>query len=152
MKAPLPLALLLAAGAVQAQTPMLTSRLSSVVGSFTVGYATVGDGGSFSETLRTLDAAYNRNELDSGSASGTVGTTPVQGDASFAVAQNYAITPALLSASGSGATSGSTPYNDVGVGAQTISPVPELTIGLLLSVGVGLMLWRRRMASAEPRT
>jgi PEP-CTERM motif len=123
MKAPLFTALLIAAGAAHAQAtaPTLTSRLSAVVGSFTVGYATLGDGGSFNETLRTLDASFSRNEADSGSASGVVGSTPVQGSAGFAVTQDYAVTPLLISAAGSGATAADTPYSYVSVGARTIS-------------------------------
>lgn len=104
-----------------AQQPTLTSRLSSVVGSFVVGYSTLGDGGSFSETLNTMDAAFSRNESDAGGVDGFVGGTPVQGNASFAVTQDYAITPLLFSASGTGASSADTPYTYVSIGAQTIS-------------------------------
>lgn len=123
MKAALRIALLLAAGSAQAQAPAptLTSRLSSVVGSFTVGYSTLGDGGSFNETLRTLDASFSRDEADAGGVNGFVGSTPVQGNASFAVTQDYAVTPLLITASGSGASSAGTPYSYVSVGAQTIS-------------------------------
>jgi PEP-CTERM motif len=125
MRALLFTALLIAAGAAQAQAPAptVTSRLSSVVGSFIVGYSTLGDGGSFNETLRTLDASFSRNEADSGGVNGFVGATPVQGNASFAVMQDYAFTPTLISAAGSGATSADTPYSYVSVGAQTISQV-----------------------------
>lgn len=111
----------LCAAPAAAQQPALTSRLSSVVGSFLVGYSTLGDGGSFNETLNTLDAAFSRNEADAGGVDGFVGSTPVQGNASFAVTQDYAITPLLFSASGTGATSADTPYTYVSVGAQTIS-------------------------------
>ena len=104
-----------------AQQPSVTSRLSAGVGSFVVGYSTLGDGGSFNETLRTLDAAFVRDEADAGSVNGFVGTTPVEGDASFAVTQDYAITPFLIRASGTGATGADTPYSYVSVGAQTIS-------------------------------
>lgn len=121
-----PIALLLLVGAAApaaAQQPVLTSRLSSVVGSFVVGYSTLGDGGSFNETLRTLDAAFSRDEADAGGVNGFVGSTPVQGNASFGVTQDYAVTPLLISASGSGATGADTPFSYVSVGAQTISQV-----------------------------
>jgi hypothetical protein len=39
------------------------------------------------------------------------------------VMQDYAVTPTLISASGSGATSADTPFSYVSVGAQTISQV-----------------------------
>jgi hypothetical protein len=85
MKAPVLTALLLVAIAAHAQTPVptVTSRLSSVVGNFTVGYSRLGDGGSFNETLRTLDAVFSRNQADSGGDNGFVAATPVQGNASL---------------------------------------------------------------------
>lgn len=117
--------LLLAAGSAQAQvtSPTITSRMSSVVGSFIVGYSTLGDGGSFSETLHTLDAAYSQDQFDAGGVEGVAGGLPVLGTASFAVTQDYGLTPLLISLSGSGASAAATPYGYVSIGARTISHV-----------------------------
>jgi hypothetical protein len=117
--------LLVTAGAVQAQhaAPTLTSRMTSVVGSFIVGYSTLGDGGSFSEALNTLDAAYSQDQFDAGGVEGVAGGLPVLGTASFAVALDYALAPLLISLAGSVASTAATPYSYVSIGARTISHV-----------------------------
>jgi hypothetical protein len=115
------MALLLGAGWAQAQTPVMSSRLSSVFGNFLVGFATVGDSGSFSETLRTLDASYSRSAADTGSINGLHGDTPVVADGAFSAAQDYVFSPTLISAAGSASTLVSSPFSYVSLGANGTS-------------------------------
>jgi hypothetical protein len=104
------------AGAADAQA--LVTRSSTVFGNFVVGYASVLDTGAFNEVLNTLDGAYDQSQADAGSANGTYNNLPVAGTAGFAVEQIYDVSAGLISGSGYSATSGSTPYGHVSVGAN----------------------------------
>jgi hypothetical protein len=115
------MALLLGAGWAQAQGAAMSSRESSVFGNFLIGYATVGDSGSFSETLRTLDASYSQLAADAGSLDSFHGSTPVIAEGGFSTAQDYVFTPTLVSATGATATHVSSPFSYVSLGANGTS-------------------------------
>jgi hypothetical protein len=115
----LPLALL--AVAASAQSADLNRRTTTVFGNFVVGYATLGDGGSFNESLSTLDPSYGNSAEDAGSVNGVFRDLPVQGSASFASQTSYAFSDALITGRGSATTTGDTPYDYVSLGANAQS-------------------------------
>jgi len=113
----------LAAAACAAQPAELVRRTSNVFGNFVVGYATLGDSGSFNEMRFDLEAAYGQEAADAGAVSGSFRGTPVEGSASFASATSYVFDAAQIVGSGLAATTGATPYAHVSLGANAISMV-----------------------------
>lgn len=113
-------ALLAGAAATVAQPAELVRRTSNVFGNFVVGYAALGDGGSFGELLFTLESLYARDAADAGAVSGDWNGTPVQGSASFASGVGYVFDPAQVVGSGYAITTGETPYDHVSLGANSI--------------------------------
>jgi hypothetical protein len=117
------LAATLVAAAGAAQSAELTRRTTNVFGNFTVGYATVGDSGSFSQLLFGLESAYGRDTADAGAVNSSYRGTPVEGSASFASGASYVFGPEQIVGNGSAATTGATPYDYVSLGANAISTV-----------------------------
>lgn len=101
----------------------LVRRTTNVFGNFTVGYATLGDGGSFNEMLSTLDTVYAQSAGDAGAVGGDYRGTPVAGSASFASEAAYVFGAAQITGHGAVTTTGATPYSHVSLGANAISMV-----------------------------
>ncbi len=151
MSARIPAAILvLAATANVAHAADLVRRTTNVFGNFTVGYAALGDSGSFNEFLSTLELAYGQSANDAGAVSGDWRGTPVQGSASFASHAGYVFGTDQVVGQGGTTTSGDTPYDYVSLGANALSlvrlefTVPVLTpfvltgtLGSTLGPGVG---------------
>lgn len=112
---------LLSAAFVPARAAELLSRSTNVFGNFTVGYAALVDGGSFSELLSTPETAYAHTAEDAGAVLGAWNGTPVEGSAGFASATEFLFGTGGVVGSGSAATSGSTPYDYISLGANAIS-------------------------------
>lgn len=130
-----------------AQAPTLTSRLSSVVGNFLVGYATVSDSGSFSETLRTLDTAYEQQAADDGGVDTVYRDLPVAGLGGFAVEQRYDVGPGLISLLGVVGSHASSPYTYVSVAAAATS---TLTLEFTASVTTPFVLSGEVLSAEGP--
>jgi len=112
---------LLAGCATAVQAADLVRRTSNVFGNFVVGYAALGDSGSFNEFLNSLELAYGQAADDAGAVNGDWRGTPVQGSASFASETGYVFGSQQIVGNGSVATTGSTPYDHVSLGANAIS-------------------------------
>jgi hypothetical protein len=113
----------LAGAAATAQAADLVRRTTNVFGNFVVGYASLGDGGSFNEMLSTLDAAYAQSADDAGAVNGSFRGTPVEGSASFASEAAYVFGAAQITGNGGVSTTGATPYSYVSLAANAISMV-----------------------------
>lgn len=124
--------LALAAASAPAQAADLVRRTTNVFGNFTVGYAALGDGGSFSEFLSTLELAYGQAANDAGAVSGDWRGTPVEGSASFASHAGYVFGTDQIVGQGGTTTTGATPYDYVSLGANALSLVRlEFTVPVL---------------------
>jgi hypothetical protein len=126
--------LVLAAGlgsaqAALAQAPSLVSRETLQSGNFIVGFATLGDSGSDASTVTLPDAVFSQSIGDSGAVNGLFGNTPVAGSGSFSSFQAYEVGASLVRFEGSAASSVSTPYAYVSVGANALSQL-ELVLEL----------------------
>jgi hypothetical protein len=122
----------LAGAATAAQAATLVRRTTNVFGNFTVGYASLGDGGSFNEFLSSLELAYSQAANDAGAVSGDFRGTPVEGSASFASEAGYVFDVDQVAGQGGTSTSGDTPYDHVSLGANALSLVRlEFTVDVL---------------------
>jgi hypothetical protein len=114
---------LLAGCATAVQAADLVRRTSNVFGNFVVGYAALGEGGSFNEFLSSLELAYTQAANDAGAVNGDWRGTPVEGSASFASAASFVFGGDQIVGNGGTATTGATPYDHVSLGANAISLV-----------------------------
>lgn len=115
------LTLLLACQAVAAQAVSVATRETVQSGDFLVGFATLGDSGSYDQTFTMPDTAFGNVAADSGGVNGLHNDTPVVGSGSFSTAQAYELLADRVVFSGSAVTMLATPFSHVSVGANALS-------------------------------
>jgi hypothetical protein len=122
MRRPLAIVLLLAGLATaQAADLALVNRESTMSGNFLVGFATLSDRGDYSQIFTTPDLSFSNSVADAGGVNGFHSTTPVVGSGSFSTTQDYAVSPLLITLSGSVSNTLSTPFTYVSAGANASS-------------------------------
>lgn len=122
------LTLLLACHAVAAQPVSVATRETVQNGDFQVGFATLGDSGSYDQTFTTPDTAFGNVGADSGGVNGFHVDTPVVGNGSFSTAQAYELLADRVVFSGSAVTTLSTPFSYVSAGANALSMLDLLLV------------------------